>query len=88
MLAVRRLRVTWRLFWTLILDAAERIKRRFSFDDKAGKSSKELVRTSDGRMKELDRKLIAEVITARTGHLCRLIDRALDQSDAVFIVGY
>ncbi len=63
------------------LDAAERLKRRFTFDAGAGKQGKELVRTSDGRMVDLDRNVIDEIVRARAGHLCRLINRALEQSD-------
>jgi len=64
------------------LEAAERLKRRFSFDGTAySKSINETVRKEDGSLVEFEKSTISDVIEARVEHLCELINKVLDASN-------
>jgi cell division protein FtsA len=62
--------------------AAERLKRRFSFDGFSYSGGQmESVRLKDGELVEVDKAIIKQIVEARMDHLCKLIIKALDTSN-------
>jgi cell division protein FtsA len=63
------------------VDTAEQIKKRYSFGlENTGAKYYDYARHKSGRLEKFSHALVAEIIDARTEHLCALISQAMEQS--------
>ncbi len=69
------------LVMNIDVDAAEQIKKRFSFGfENTGSKYYDYAKQKSGRLERFSHALVAEIIEARLEHICALIAQAMEQS--------